>query len=59
MKRQYALAALIRAAAASSLPRNALAARCNRTIRLGVYRRVITIILSRRPIVLSTFLSSG
>ena len=32
------LAALALAAAASALPRNALATRCNRTIRLGVYR---------------------
>ena len=38
MKRQYALAALTLAAAASALPRNALATRCNRTIRVGVYR---------------------
>ena len=38
MKRKYALAALILAAAASALPRNALATRCNRTIRVGVYR---------------------
>ncbi len=32
------LAALALAAAASALPRNALATRCNRTIRLGAYR---------------------
>jgi len=38
MKRRYALAALTLAAAASALPRNALATRCNRTIRVGVYR---------------------
>ena len=42
MKRKYALAALTLAAASAQhpppMPRNALATRCNRTIRLGVYR---------------------